>query len=146
PGPRRGARRLPARSRHGCALPALRNALAGARHGSRDHLRRPARASELSVGHAGPATIQRTPTAGGAMNDSEIHGSIEQMVEQEHALWEREAAGVATDDDRRQLDKLKVALDQCWDLLRQRRALRNAGGDPDSAEERPPEVVERYWQ
>jgi len=53
---------------------------------------------------------------------------------------------VATDDDRRQLDKLKVALDQCWDLLRQRRALRNAGGDPDSAEERPPEVVERYWQ
>jgi hypothetical protein len=80
------------------------------------------------------------------MNDSEIHGSIEQMVEQEHALWEREAAGVATDDDRRQLDKLKVALDQCWDLLRQRRALRNAGSDPDSAEERPPEVVERYWQ
>jgi hypothetical protein len=80
------------------------------------------------------------------MNDSEIHGSIEQMVAQEHALWEREAAGVATDDDRRQLDKLKIALDQCWDLLRQRRALRNAGSDPDSAEERPPEVVERYWQ
>ena len=80
------------------------------------------------------------------MNDSEIHGSIEQMVGQEHALGEREAAGVATDDDRRQLDKLKVALDQCWDLLRQRRALRNSGGDPDSAEERPPEVVERYWQ
>jgi len=80
------------------------------------------------------------------MNDSEIHGSIEEMVSQEHALWEREAAGVATDDDRRQLDKLKVALDQCWDLLRQRRALRNAGSDPDSAEERPPEVVERYWQ
>ena len=80
------------------------------------------------------------------MNDSEIHGSIEQMVAQEHALWEREAAGVATDDDRRQLDKLKVALDQCWDLLRQRRARRDAGLDPERAELRRPEVVEHYEQ
>ena len=80
------------------------------------------------------------------MNDSEIHGSIEQMVAQEHALWEREAAGVATDDDRRQLDKLKVALDQCWDLLRQRRALQEAGRDPDAARVRDPDVVERYEQ
>jgi hypothetical protein len=44
------------------------------------------------------------------------------------------------------LDELKVSLDQCWDLLRQRRALREAGRDPDDAGVRPAEVVERYEQ
>ena len=42
--------------------------------------------------------------------------------------------------------ELKVSLDQCWDLLRQRRALREAGRDPDAADLRRPEVVERYEQ
>jgi len=41
---------------------------------------------------------------------------------------------------------LKVGLDQCWDLLRQRRALREAGRDPSAAHVREPEVVERYEQ
>jgi hypothetical protein len=41
---------------------------------------------------------------------------------------------------------VKVALDQCWDLLRQRRALRESGRNPDAAAERPPEIVERYQQ
>jgi len=80
------------------------------------------------------------------MNDPQIHESIEQLVAEEHELWERESSGNATDDDRRRLQQVKVSLDQCWDLLRQRRALRTAGLDPDSAEERPPDVVERYWQ
>ncbi|HZO34803.1 MAG TPA: DUF2630 family protein [Gaiellaceae bacterium] len=80
------------------------------------------------------------------MNDPQIHESIEQLVSEEHELWERESSGNATDDDRRRLQQVKVSLDQCWDLLRQRRALRTAGLDPDSAEERPPDVVERYWQ
>ncbi len=80
------------------------------------------------------------------MNDTQIHESIEQLVAEEHELWERESSGNATDDDRRRLEQVKVSLDQCWDLLRQRRALRTAGLDPDSAEERPPDVVERYWQ
>ncbi len=48
--------------------------------------------------------------------------------------------------ERRRLDELNVALDQCWDLLRQRRALREAGLDPEAAAARPPEVVERYQQ
>jgi hypothetical protein len=80
------------------------------------------------------------------MDDQQIHGTIEQLVAEEHELWEREAAGNATDDDRRRLQQLKVSLDQSWDLLRQRRALREAGGNPDVADFRPPEVVERYEQ
>jgi hypothetical protein len=80
------------------------------------------------------------------MDDPQIHGSIEQLVEEEHELWRRESDGTATDDDRRRLEAVKVSLDQCWDLLRQRRALREFGLDADSAELRRPEVVERYEQ
>jgi hypothetical protein len=80
------------------------------------------------------------------MDDLQIHGTIEQLVAEEHELWERESAGNATDADRQRLEQLKVSLDQSWDLLRQRRALRQAGLDPDEAESRAPEVVERYEQ
>jgi hypothetical protein len=75
-----------------------------------------------------------------------IHARIEDLVEEEHELWEREASGSATEDDRRRLAELKVSLDQCWDLLRQRRALSEAGLDPDAARARPTEVVEDYEQ
>ena len=80
------------------------------------------------------------------MDDSQIHGTIEQLVSEEHELWQREAAGNASDDDRRKLEELKVSLDQCWDLLRQRRALREAGRAPDDADARPADVVEHYQQ
>jgi hypothetical protein len=80
------------------------------------------------------------------MSDPQIHGTIEQLVDEEHELWNREAQGNASDDDRRRLEQLKVSLDQCWDLLRQRRALREAGRDPGDASVRRPEVVERYEQ
>jgi hypothetical protein len=80
------------------------------------------------------------------MDDPQIHGTIEQLVAEEHELWERESAGTATDSDRRRLQDLKVSLDQCWDLLRQRRALRDTGRDPDDAGVRRPEVVENYEQ
>jgi hypothetical protein len=80
------------------------------------------------------------------VNDPQIHQSIEQLVAEEHELWERESSGNATDDDRRRMQAVQVSLDQCWDLLRQRRALRNAGLDPDSARERPVDVVEGYQQ
>jgi hypothetical protein len=79
-------------------------------------------------------------------DDSQIHGTIEQLVAEEHELWEREAAGDASEADRRRLEELKVSLDQCWDLLRQRRALREAARDADAADVRAPEVVERYEQ
>jgi hypothetical protein len=80
------------------------------------------------------------------MDDPQIHGAIESLVAEEHELWQRESDGRATDEDRRRLQQLKVSLDQCWDLLRQRRALREAGLDPGRAEARPSEVVERYQQ
>lgn len=80
------------------------------------------------------------------MEDAQIHGEIDRLVDEEHQLWEREAAGGASDADRQRLEALRVSLDQCWDLLRQRRARRDAGQNPDTAELRPPEVVERYEQ
>lgn len=80
------------------------------------------------------------------MDDTQIHNSIDKLVQEEHQLWEREAAGAATDEDRQRLDLLKVSLDQSWDLLRQRRALREAGRDPDDADVRAPDVVEGYEQ
>jgi hypothetical protein len=78
--------------------------------------------------------------------DPEVHAAIERMVAEEHALWEREAAGTTTEPERQRLAEIKVSLDQCWDVLRQRRALRAAGHDPDEAAVRPPDVVERYQQ
>jgi hypothetical protein len=80
------------------------------------------------------------------MDDPQIHGTIEELVAEEHELWERESAGSASDADRQRLQQLRVSLDQCWDLLRQRRALRDAGRDPEDADVRRPEVVENYEQ
>ncbi|TML19301.1 MAG: DUF2630 family protein [Actinobacteria bacterium] len=80
------------------------------------------------------------------MDDPQVHGTIEQLVAEEHELWERESAGKASEADRRRLQDVKVSLDQCWDLLRQRRALREAGRDPETADVRRPEVVEHYEQ
>jgi hypothetical protein len=78
--------------------------------------------------------------------DEQIHADIDKMVAEEHELWDREAAGNATEDDRRRLAALQVSLDQCWDLLRQRRARRDAGGNPNAAEIRSEDVVEGYQQ
>lgn len=80
------------------------------------------------------------------MTDAQIYSSIERLVAEEHELWEREASGSGTDEDRRRLESIRVSLDQCWDLLRQRRALRDSGASPERADVRPPEVVERYEQ
>jgi hypothetical protein len=75
--------------------------------------------------------------------DQPIRRHIEQLVNEEHQLF---AKGNLSDDDRRRLEKLKVELDQCWDLLRQRRALREFGDDPAQARVRPPGIVENYEQ
>jgi hypothetical protein len=80
------------------------------------------------------------------LDDQQIHSSIDQMVSEEHQLWEREGAGEASEADRQRLESIRVSLDQCWDLLRQRRARRSAGQDPEGAETRLPDVVERYQQ
>lgn len=80
------------------------------------------------------------------MEDTQVHDRIEKLVAQEQELWEREGRGETTDEERRQLEAIRVSLDQCWDLLRQRRALREAGLDPDAASVRDPAVVEHYRQ
>jgi Protein of unknown function (DUF2630) len=78
--------------------------------------------------------------------DGRIHDRIEELVSEEQALYERGAGGGLNETDHRRLESIRVSLDQCWDLLRQRRALREAGYDADSARVRDPEVVERYEQ
>jgi hypothetical protein len=80
------------------------------------------------------------------MADEGIHNRIEELVAEEHELYERAAEGGLSVDEHRRLDSIKVGLDQCWDLLRQRRALREAGLDPSTAHARDPEVVEGYEQ
>jgi hypothetical protein len=80
------------------------------------------------------------------MDDAKIHEHIEQLVAEEHELWQREADGGADDATRQRLVEVKVSLDQTWDLLRQREALRRANMDPDVAVERDPSTVENYRQ
>jgi len=79
-------------------------------------------------------------------SDAEISNSIDELVQEEHRLWEAESRGEAGETERHRLAEVKIALDQCWDLLRQRRALEEFGRNPDSASVRPEEVVERYQQ
>jgi len=75
--------------------------------------------------------------------DSSVLKHISDLVAEEQALYARPEV-----DDRAKvrLDALKVELDQCWDLLRQRRALREFDQDPDKAKVRPAKVVENYEQ
>ncbi len=80
------------------------------------------------------------------MDDTQLHQQIERLVTEEHELWKDESQGHASESDARRLEEVKVMLDQCWDMLRQRRALREAHLDPDGAHVRQPEVVERYEQ
>jgi len=80
------------------------------------------------------------------MDDAAIHQRIEQLVAEEHELWQREAGGDLDDGTRERLRDLQVQLDQTWDLLRQRKALRSASLDPDAAAERDPDTVEHYRQ
>ena len=80
------------------------------------------------------------------MEDPQIHGTIEQLVAEEQELWDRESGGNASEADPRRLLELRVSLERCWDLLRQRRALRDAGRDPEAAAVGQAEVVESYQQ
>jgi hypothetical protein len=79
--------------------------------------------------------------------DEEVIKRIGSLVEEEHALERSLTSGTgATDDTDARLRELEVALDQCWDLLRQRRARRHSGDNPDEAAVRSADVVERYQQ
>ena len=80
------------------------------------------------------------------MDDRQLLDRIGDLVEEEHAL-ERQATGDGLDEvQQARLHEVEIQLDQCWDLLRQRRARRNAGQDPDDASVRPEGTVEGYLQ
>lgn len=78
------------------------------------------------------------------MTDSNVFSKINELASEEHELWAKESRSEATDADRARLKEISVLLDQCWDLLHQRRGLRDAELDPNAAESRPAKVVEGY--
>lgn len=78
------------------------------------------------------------------MEDEDIVGRINALAHEEHDLFEKESHGQMSAEEKTRLRGLEVALDQCWDLLHQRRARRNAGLDPDEATLRDPTTVEGY--
>ena len=78
------------------------------------------------------------------MEDEKVIARINELAHEEHRLFELEAGGGGSDAERERLRKLKITLDQCWDLLRQRRARRAAGQDPEDAQVRDEKTVEGY--
>ncbi|WP_327086395.1 DUF2630 family protein [Nonomuraea sp. NBC_01738] len=81
------------------------------------------------------------------MHDNEILTRINALVSEEHELRGRLSSGeVTSEEENARVKELEVALDQCWDLLRQRRARRDAGENPDAAAARPAGEVENYQQ
>ncbi|MGH2712057.1 MAG: DUF2630 family protein [Actinomycetota bacterium] len=78
------------------------------------------------------------------MDDQDIKQQIDDLAREEHELFDKESRAQATEGDRERLKHIEVTLDQCWDLLRQRRARKDAGLDPDEASIRDPETVEGY--
>ena len=84
------------------------------------------------------------------MSDESIAGRIESLVSEEHKLRCREQqdsmSAEALEADQQRLREVEIELDRCWDMLRQRRALRDAGADPDQARVRDADTVERYQQ
>lgn len=84
------------------------------------------------------------------MDDGSILARIESLVAEEHSLLASEQDEATNEEalaaDRERLSAVSVELDRCWDLLRQRRALREAGRSPGEAVERGADTVERYLQ
>ncbi len=76
------------------------------------------------------------------MSDAGIHRTIADLVAEEHRL----RSGEVSADERERLTQVEESLDQCWDLLRQRQALRQSGGTPEQAQVRPVGQVEGYLQ
>jgi hypothetical protein len=83
------------------------------------------------------------------MEDNQVLGRIEELVAEERRLRELLATtrhGEGHDEGRQRLRVLEASLDQCWDLLRQRRAARDRGEDPDESRPRDISTVEHYEQ
>ncbi len=80
------------------------------------------------------------------MDDQNILQHIQALVDEEHHLLKLEEEGKLSGDQHNRVRAIEVKLDQYWDLLRQRRARRHAGQNPDTAQERDPNTVEHYLQ
>ena len=81
------------------------------------------------------------------MDDVDVIRNIDDLVEREHELRHRHGSGEPlSEEERAELQRLEVQLDQCWDLLRRRRASRDSGEDPDAASVRDADTVEHYQQ
>jgi hypothetical protein len=80
------------------------------------------------------------------MDDQQVLDRIDKLVTEEEELLHRHEGEGLDDDEHARLDELKVQLDKAWDYLRQRRALRRAGDDPDEASVRDGGTVEDYEQ
>ncbi len=80
------------------------------------------------------------------MDDAEIVRRIDELVEEEHRLERSHVDEPLSTSDQERLQTVEEQLDQCWDLLRRRRARRGAGGDPDDVEARSVDTVEHYRQ
>jgi len=78
------------------------------------------------------------------MADEDVITRINDLAHEEHQLFEKESEGKASTRERERLKEIEVQLDQCWDLLHQRRARRSAGLDPGQATVRPETTVEGY--
>jgi hypothetical protein len=81
------------------------------------------------------------------MDDKQILGHIDELIKTEHTLRTKLAAGDLTSaEENASLKSTEEELDRYWDLLRQRRARREFGEDPNQAHQRPASEVEEYWQ
>ncbi len=75
------------------------------------------------------------------MSDQDVIKHIEELIAEEQRLY---GTGHLSEEEKLRLQAMQIQLDQYWDLLRQRRALRDAGKNPDNAELRDPDTVENY--
>ena len=80
------------------------------------------------------------------MDDAKVLHQINELAREEHELFDRESHASVSDAARERLRRIQVTLDQCWDLLRQRRARRAAGLEPDDAQVRDEKTVEGYTE
>ena len=86
-----------------------------------------------------------------SLSDEQVQARIEELEQEERKLRTDEVEAADADannqvaHDARRLEAIRIELDQLWDYLRQRRALRDAGQNPDNALIRDPGTVERYW-
>jgi hypothetical protein len=107
-----------------------------------DRLRRPQTGGGERI-----AIVRSRPQLRSEMGDETILARINALAHEEEELWSRAGdGGGMSDDERSRLGEIGVELDRCYDLLHQRQARRAAGLDPDEAQLRPADVVERYQQ